>query len=84
MKKYVFIYFLEGNIDIIRNSLGQHILYWKNLKLEYYANGPFADKTGGLIIFSADSPEKAGNIVAADPLVRAGAVKQYWLKEWVP
>jgi len=84
MKKYVFIYFLVENTDIIRKSLGQHILYWKNLELEYYANGPFTDKTGGLIIFSAESPEKAGDIIAEDPLVEAGAVKQYWLKEWVP
>jgi len=83
MKKYVLIYFLAENIDTIRKSLGQHIHYWKNLELDYYANGPFADKTGGLIIFSADRLEHAGKIIADDPLLKAKAVKQYWLKEWV-
>ncbi|HHO47973.1 MAG TPA: hypothetical protein ENN06_05920 [Desulfobacteraceae bacterium] len=83
MRKYAFIYFLGEDIDTIRNSLGQHVRYWKGLGLDYYVNGPFADRSGGLIVFSSDSPEKAGKIIAQDPLVKAGAVGQYWLKEWV-
>lgn len=84
MKKYAFIYFLDEDIDTIRKSLGRHIHYWKGLRLDYYANGPFADRSGGLILFSSDSLENAEKIIADDPLVAAKAVRQYWLKEWVP
>jgi uncharacterized protein YciI len=83
MRKYAFIYFLREDIDTIRGSLGQHVRYWKSLELDHYVNGPFADRSGGLIVFSSDSPEKAGRIIAEDPLLKAGAVDQYWLKEWI-
>lgn len=83
MRKYAFIYFLGENIDTIKKNLGQHIHYWKGLELDYYANGPFADKSGGLILFSSDNLANAGKIITDDPLVKAKAVQQYWLKEWV-
>ena len=83
MKTYIFIYFLEEDIEKVRKSLGQHVKYWKNQEFDYYKNGPFTDKSGGLIIFSSDSHEKAEEIISKDPLLKEKAIKQYWLKEWL-
>lgn len=83
MKLFVFMYFLVDDIDQTRKTLGAHVKYWKSRKFEYYKNGPFADKSGGLIIFSAGSQEQAEETVNNDPLLLGEAVKQHWLKEWV-
>jgi hypothetical protein len=83
MKTYVFMYILTEDIDAIQKCLGLHISYWKGLSLEYYKNGPFADKSGGLIIFSAGDAKRAEDILQNDPLITEKAVVNYWLKEWV-
>ena len=83
MKTYVFMYILAADLDLIKKCLGQHVSYWKGLSLEYYKNGPFADKSGGLIIFSAENEKRAEEVLQQDPLVTEKAVAQYWLKEWV-
>jgi uncharacterized protein YciI len=84
MKLFIFIYFLNDDIERTKQFLGQHIQYWKNHKFEYFRNGPFTDKSGGLIIFSTQGLEEAKEIVAQDPLLMGNAIKQYWLKEWIP
>lgn len=84
MKLYVFIYFLGDDIERTKQFLGKHIKYWKNHKFAYFRNGPFADKSGGLIIFSTHDMEEAKEVVIQDPLLQGNAIKQYWLKEWIP
>jgi hypothetical protein len=37
--------------------------------------GPFADRSGGLITFDADSLEQAAGIIAADPFVQEERVE---------
>lgn len=83
MKTYMFMYILGDDIDTVTKNLGQHVRYWKDLGLEYYKNGPFADKSGGLIIFTVTSHAEAERILAKDPLIKEKAIEQYWLKEWV-
>lgn len=83
MKTYVFMYILTEEIGVIQKSLGHHIKYWKGLDLGYYKNGPFADKSGGLIIFSAADEKEAEDIVHKDPLLTEKAVADYWIKEWI-
>ncbi len=83
MKLYSFIYFLDEDIEKTKKSLGRHITYWKSRKFDYFKNGPFADKTDGLIIFSSGSYKQAQETVAGDPLLTGEAIKKYWLKEWV-
>lgn len=83
MRTYIFMYLLEEDIARVRDYLGQHVSYWKSLEFDYFKNGPFADKSGGLIIFSSDSLGNAKKIIAQDPLFKGKAVIQYWLKEWV-
>ena len=84
MKLYVFIYFLDEDRAKTLKSLGRHVSYWKGRKFEYFKNGPFADRSGGMIIFSAGGIEAARAIVADDPLLLENAIHQHWLKEWVP
>ena len=83
MKTFIFMYFLGEDVDRTRKNLGQHVAYWKAQNFDYYKNGPFSDKSGGLIMFAADSQEKAEEIIAHDPLLAGKAIKQYWLKEWI-
>jgi uncharacterized protein YciI len=83
MKTFMFMYLLVDDLDRIKAHLGQHVSYWKNLELDYFRNGPFADKSGGLILFSSDSMKQAENIISSDPLVRGEVLLDYWLKEWV-
>ena len=45
--------------------------------------GPFADRSGGLIIFNADSGEQAEQLVAGDPFIREDLLDRHWVKEWV-
>lgn len=44
-------------------------------------SGYWAEKGGGMMLFSAASLEEARAVVAADPLVKAGLVS-YELHEW--
>jgi uncharacterized protein len=45
-------------------------------------SGPFADRTGGLVLIEAPSREAAEAIAQADPLV-ANKVDSYELREWL-
>ena len=83
MKQFVFIYFFAEDREKTKRNLGDHVRYWKESNLSSYQNGPFTDKSGGMIIFSADSYETASRVIAADPLLREGTLQQFWLKEWV-
>ena len=77
------MYLLSEDTEKIKKTLGGHVKYWQRLELAHYRNGPFADKSGGLIIFSVENDDRAKEIIAADPLVLGGALQQFWLKEWI-
>jgi len=83
MKTYMFMYLLVEDIDTVKKNLGPHVAYWKSMTFDHFQNGPFADKSGGMIIFSADSPEQAEKLVSQDPLLQEQAIENYWLREWV-
>lgn len=51
-------------------------------RLPDYLGGPFEDRTGGLIIFTAENVERAERAVNADPFIREGLLTAYWLKQW--
>ncbi|MGZ6695157.1 MAG: YciI family protein [Solirubrobacteraceae bacterium] len=66
----------------IRAVAAEHAAYWQGLELRRYLGGPFADRSGGLIIFEIDSPDEAEQLVAHDPFLREGLLERRWLKEW--
>ena len=45
-------------------------------------SGPFADETGALIIYEADSLEEAQGLLEADPYRMAGVLADTRVREW--
>ncbi|WNQ13811.1 YciI family protein [Paenibacillus aurantius] len=61
----------------------QHLQYLKDREEEgkLFGCGPFADGSGGLVIYKADSYEEAKEIAEKDPYVTEG-VRRLELREW--
>ena len=79
--RFAYFYFMQDNPDAVQVVAPQHAAYWREMA-SGYPRGPFADRSGGLITFEADSLERAQDMVAADPFVRLGLLAGSWLKEW--
>jgi uncharacterized protein YciI len=45
--------------------------------------GPFADRSGGLITFEAESTEEATRIIMNDPFVSEDLLEDKWVREWM-
>ena len=84
MTRYVWVYSMAGDPDLVRATVSRNTEYWHSISLPGYAGGPFADRNGGLITFLADDDEAARGAVQRDPFVRAGAIGTSWLKPWQP
>jgi uncharacterized protein len=68
-------------------TVPNHVRHWRQLGLEGYVGGPFADRSGGLILFEAPGPEEGQSAVESDPFVVEDLLESYWLnwlKEWSP
>ena len=57
--QFAYFYFMKREPEKIRSVVPSHAAYWENLKPEGYSGGPFADRSGGLIIFEMASLEDA-------------------------
>lgn len=64
--------------------LPSHLAYLGELheRGQLLLSGPFADRTGGMVMIQARTWEEAEAIAQNDPLVRNG-VDRYELREWV-
>lgn len=64
--------------------LPAHIAYLQELKARgaLVLSGPFADRTGGMVLVNAASRAEAESIAEADPLI-ANRVDTYELREWL-
>ena len=82
--KIVYLYTMKHEPDAIRAAAPAHAAYWRDLGLREYVGGPFADRSGGLIMFAAGSAEEAGRLIAADPFYVEGLLEESILKEWTP
>ena len=47
-----------------------------------FASGPYADGSGALIVYEADSPEAAEAILKADPFHAAGVFLKWQMRPW--
>lgn len=81
--RFLFFYLMEDAPDRVRGVAPEHATYWRELALRDYLGGPFADRSGGLIMFEASSCAQAEQLVADDPFVREGLLKRRWVKEWI-
>ncbi len=82
MRKFVFFYFMKAMPEAIGKLASQHAAYWRSLALSGYQGGPFADRSGGMIIFSARDMGQAKRLAGGDPFVKGRVMSQNWLKEW--
>jgi uncharacterized protein YciI len=83
VKRFVYFYLNRASPEM-RRVVPAHVQYWKGASLADYVGGPFADRTGGLISFSAPDLAAANGVVADDPFTQEDLISEGWLKEWVP
>jgi hypothetical protein len=82
------IYIIKLTIIVDREAyephLPAHFAYLQDLKARgaLLLSGPFADRSGGMVLIQAASREAAEAIARADPLV-ANKVDSYELREWL-
>ena len=81
--KVIHFYAMKPDPDRVRTVAPQHAAYWNDLRLPGYQGGPFADRSGGLITFEADSINDAERVIAADPFVRHDLLATSVVKQWI-
>lgn len=81
--RFLFFYLMTDDPDRVRRVAAQHSAYWEQQALAGYLGGPFADRSGGLITFEANTPALAEKLVSGDPFLRQGCISSWWLKEWL-
>jgi uncharacterized protein YciI len=83
VKHFLYFYLMRKTPTAIRQVVAAHVQYWRSRDVPGYMGGPFADRTGGLITFSAASLDDAQHIIVDDPFVREQLIEQSWIKEWL-
>ena len=58
--RVAYVYFMSDDPDRVRAVAPQHAAYWHSLTLPAYLGGRFADRSGGLITFEAESIDDNG------------------------
>jgi uncharacterized protein YciI len=82
--RFLYFYLMrDGPPDRVRAAAPEHASYWRELRLRGYLGGPFADRSGGLITFEAESGAAAEALVANDPFLREKVLERHWVKEWL-
>jgi uncharacterized protein YciI len=82
--RFAYFYLMRDEPDRVRAAVSRHVSYWRSLGLGGYLGGPFADRTGGLITFETEDPNRAADAVDNDPFLHDGLLESYWLKQWTP
>ncbi len=83
MKRFMFFYFLGDDSNKIQKTIPAHAEYWQGLSLPGYDGGAFVDKSGGCIVFNAESLDEAKKITMQDPFVLENCLSEYYVNEWV-
>jgi hypothetical protein len=81
--RFLYLYLMKRAPDRVRAAAPKHAAYWRELELDSYLGGPFADRSGGLITFQTQSAAEAEALVANDPFLREGLLERHWLKQWL-
>lgn len=82
--RFLYFYLMREAPDRVQAAAPKHASYWQELQLDGYLGGPFADRTGGLITFQAETAAAAQALVANDPFLREQLLERHWVKEWLP
>lgn len=81
--RVVYFYLMKDARDRVQATAPRHAAYWRELGLREYLGGPFADRSGGLITFQANSAVEAEGLVANDPFLAEDLLEHHWMKEWL-
>lgn len=87
MPQFAVEYTYEENSDAVRDEhRPRHREWLRGLYDEgtLLLSGPFADGTGGLLIFSAADADRLADLLAVDPFNEVGVVANVRIKEWSP
>jgi uncharacterized protein len=73
-----------NDTDLRAQRRDEHVAYLNKLKDDgtLVAAGPYADLTGGTILYQVDTEQDAEALVAGDPYTLAGVTKDRYLREW--
>lgn len=82
-KQYVFFYLMNVQSERIGQIISAHVHYWADNKSVHPTGGPFADRTGGMIVFEAEGLHDAETLANNDPFVTRRVVQKCWIKEWM-
>jgi uncharacterized protein YciI len=80
--RVAYFYFMRNEPARVRAAAPTHAAYWKGLGLAGYQGGPFADRSGGLIVFDCSSIDEAARVSRSDPFVQQDLVAARWVKPW--
>ena len=82
--KYAAIIEYIHDQDRVQAVLPSHREYLAGLRGQgkLVASGPFADGTGALIIYEADSPDEAEALLLQDPFCREGIFVEWRIRPW--
>lgn len=83
MRKFAYIYFMKNDPALIQSLVPKHVEYWHRENPPGYAGGPFADRSGGMILFDSDDQQQASLLAGKDPFRTDGAIEKYEVKEWL-
>jgi uncharacterized protein YciI len=83
MPRFIFCYTMTDDTERVRAAVPAHVTYWRDAAVDDYLGGPFADRSGGLITFSAAGATEAGALVDRDPFQAAGVIRDVWIREWL-
>jgi len=87
MPQFAVEYTYEENSDAVRDEhRPRHREWLRGLYDEgtLLLSGPFADGTGGLLIFSAADADRLADLLAVDPFNEVGVVANVRIKAWSP
>ena len=65
-KRHAYIFFLKPRYDQIKQTVAQHVEYWKSSNVEDFLEGTIADDSIGRISFSANGLEEVSETVLND------------------
>lgn len=82
-KIFAFCYFMKFEPARLKTLIPEQIKYWEEHARSNFTGGPFQDRSGGMLTFSAPNLAAAEEICKADPFVKSGLVEEYWVKEWL-
>jgi len=87
MPQFAVEYTYEQNSDAVRDEhRPRHREWLRGLYDEgtLLLSGPFADGTGGLLIFSAADADRLADLLQVDPFNEVGVVANARIKAWSP